>query len=85
MRCYFQVNSQRQKTSEDTAAMCCFLIFNNSLKKKMKEEHQQTIEEKDNQIQAIQYENVECRHKEMCIRPSYKNVETPSSVLKHVM
>ena len=38
--------------------MCCFLMFNSSLQKKMKEEHQQAIEEKDNQVQAIKYENV---------------------------
>ena len=31
MSCYFQANSQRQKTSKDTAAMCCFLIFDSSL------------------------------------------------------
>ena len=77
----------------------------------MKEDHQQAIKEKDaalafltddlqgrdNQIQAIQYENValmicrtetikykpfsmrtwHCKHKEMCISPSYKIVKTP--------
>ena len=30
----FQVNNQRQKTSEDTAAMCCFLMSNSSLQTK---------------------------------------------------
>ena len=31
MSCYFQVNNQRQKTSEETAAMCCSLILDSSL------------------------------------------------------
>ena len=30
MSCYFQVNSQRQRTLEDTAVMCCFLMFDSS-------------------------------------------------------
>ena len=33
LRCYFQVNSLRQDTSEDTAAMCCFVMFDSSLQK----------------------------------------------------
>ena len=57
LRCYFQVKSLRQDTSEDTAAMCCFVMFDSSLQK-MKEEHQQAIKEKENKIQAIKYENV---------------------------
>ena len=31
MSCYFQVNSQRQKNSQGTAAMCCFLMFDRTL------------------------------------------------------
>ena len=31
MSWYFQVNNQRQKTSEDNAAMCSFVMFNSSL------------------------------------------------------
>ena len=46
--------------------------------------HQEAIEEKD-AAQAIQYENVDCKHKEMCIKPSYKNVKIPSPILKQVM
>ena len=34
MREYFQVNSQRQKTSEDTAVICCFLMFGSGLETK---------------------------------------------------
>ena len=34
MSCYFQVNSQRQKISEDTAAMCCFFMFDSNLQTK---------------------------------------------------
>ena len=28
---YFQVNSERQNTLEDIAAMCCFFMFGSSL------------------------------------------------------
>ena len=52
--------------------MCCFFNFDSNLQTKMNEDHQEAIEEKDaalalltdnlqgrdNQIQAIQYENV---------------------------
>ena len=31
MSCYFQVNSHRQETSEDTASLYCFLMFGSSL------------------------------------------------------
>ena len=31
---FFQVNSQRQKTLEGTAAMCCFPMFDSSLQTK---------------------------------------------------
>ena len=34
MSCYFQANSHRQKTSEDTAAICCFLVFDSNLQTK---------------------------------------------------
>ena len=34
MSCYFQINNQRQKTLEDTAAMCCFLMFDSNLQTK---------------------------------------------------
>ena len=30
MSCYFQANSRRQKTSEDTASMYCFLMLDSS-------------------------------------------------------
>ena len=61
--------------------------------------HQQAIEEKDaalallnddlqeqvNRTQTIQYENVALQAEKTDIRHSYKNVKTPSSILKHVM
>ena len=61
--------------------------------------HQQAIEEKDaalallnddvqeqgNRTQTIQYENVALQAQKANIRPSYKNVKIPSSILKHVM
>ena len=31
MSCYFKVNNQRQKTSENTASVHCFLMFDSSL------------------------------------------------------
>ena len=40
---------------------CCNVVFKQiwqQLMNKMKEDHQQTVEEKDNQINAIKYENV---------------------------
>ena len=33
----------------------------------------------------VQMKTWRCRHKEMCIRTSYKNVKIPSPILKHVM
>ena len=62
-------------------------------------QHQQAIEEKDavialmnddlqdrdNQIQAIKYENVALQAKETCIKTSYKNFKTSLPVLGHFM
>ena len=128
MSCYFRVNSQRQKISEDTAAMCCFLMFYSNLvisymqwklkilqvvsrslslqmkknarpinkkfwglmmsidkplKKKMQHLPLFTMIYK---VLTIRFKlsntkTCHCKRKEMCIRPSYKNVKTPSSIL----
>ena len=93
-------SSQQPKTKE-FRKHCCNVMFphvRQQLTNKMKEDHQQAIEEKDAAIAlVIDYKIVtirfkpsnvktwHCKHKEMCIRPSYKNVKTPSSILKHVM
>ena len=43
------------------------------------------LQDRDNQIQAIKYENVACRSKVMSIKLSYKDVRIPSPILKNVM
>ena len=132
MSCYFQANSQRQKTSKDTAAMCCFLIFDSSLvisymlwklkilqtvsrplrlrmkkntrpinrkfwglmksiekplKKKMSHLPLFTMikEILTARFKPFSMRTRHCKHKEMYIRPSYKDVKTPSPILGHVM
>ena len=52
MSYYFQVNSQRQKSSEDTAAVLLSHV-QQQLTNKMKEDHQQAIEEKDTAIALL--------------------------------
>ena len=58
----------------------------------MKEDHQRTTEEKDAEIALLnddlqnrEYENVALQAQRDVIRPSYKNVKTPSFILKHVI
>ena len=57
--CYFQVNSQRQKTSEDTVL---FPHVQQQLTNKIQEENQQTITGRDNQIKALEFRNEEHQH-----------------------
>ena len=113
--------SKQPKAKEFRKHCCnvMFPHVRRQLTNNMKKDHQQAIKEKDtalafltddlqgrdNQIQAIQYENVvlticrtetikykplsmrtwHCKHKDMCISPSYKIVKTPSPTLNHVM
>ena len=91
MRSYFQVNSHRQKTSKNTAAMCCFLKFDSSINKPSKRKMQYlycllmickivTIRSKPFSLKTWH-----CRHTQINIRLNYKDVKIPSSILKYVM
>ena len=94
-------SSQQPKAKESRRHCCNVLFSHvrQQLTNKMKEDHQEAIEEKDsalalltdnlqgrdNQIQAIQMRTLHCKHKEMFIRPSYKDVKTPLPILEKVM
>ena len=66
MSCYFPVNSQKQNTLEDTAAMCCFLMFESSLQTRWRK----IISLPDKNISSIRIWHY--RHNEMFIRSSYR-------------
>ena len=94
-------SSQQPKAKEFRKHYCDVLFphIQQQLTNKRKEDHQQAIEEKDavidlmndalqdrdNQIQDIKYENVALQAERAYIRPSYKNAKTSSSILGHVM
>ena len=99
MRSYFQVNSHRQKTSKNTAAMCCFLKFDSSLQKKWRKSINKPSKRKMQHLRCLlmiykivtirskpfNMKTWHCRHIEICIRLSYKDVKIPSPILKYVM
>ena len=63
---YETVFSSQQTKAKDFRRHCCNVLFphfRQQLTNKIQEEHQQTIEEKDNQIQALEFRNAEHQHK----------------------
>ena len=95
----YKVNNQRQKTSEDTAAMSCFLRFDSSPQTKRRKSINKPLKKKMQQLHCLpmicrtvtirfkpfSMKMWHCKHKRMCIKPSYKNVKIPSPILKRVM
>ena len=43
------------------------------------------LRDRDNQIQPCSMKTWHCMHKEMCIRPSYKDVKIPSPIIEYIM
>ena len=77
--------SQHAK-AKDFRRHCCNVLFphvRQQFTNKIKEDHQQAIEEKNASI--VNMNTWHCKRKEMCIKPSYKNVKIPSPILKHIM
>ena len=63
--------SSQQRKAKDFRRHCCNVLFpqiRRQLTNKMKEEHQQAIEEKDNQIQAIEFTNE--NHQQQILKPN---------------
>ena len=63
--------SSQQRKAKDFRRHCCNVLFpqiRRQLTNKMKEEHQQAIEEKDNQIQAIEFTNK--NHQQKILKPN---------------
>ena len=63
--------SSQQRKAKDFRRHCCNVLFpqiRRQLTNKMKEEHQQAIEEKDNQIQAIEFTNE--NHQQKILKPN---------------
>ena len=95
----YEVNNQRQKTSEDTAAMSCFLMFDSSPQIKGRKSINKPLKKKMQQLHCLpmicrtvtirfkpfSMKTWHWKHKRMCIKPSYKNVKIPSPILKRVM
>ena len=87
--------SSQQPKAKDFKRHCFNVLFphvRQQLINKMKEEHQQSIEEKDATIALLnddlknrEHDNVALQAQRMCIRNSYKNIETSLPILKNVM
>ena len=78
--CYFK------STRKGFRRHCCNVLLphvQQQFTNKIKEDHQQAIEEKNASI--VNMNTWHCKRKEMCIKPSYKNVKIPSPILKHIM
>ena len=63
---YEIVFSSQQPKAKDFRRHCCNVLFphfRQQLTNKIQEEHQQAIEEKDNQIKALEFRNEEHQHK----------------------
>ena len=94
-RVYELLFSIQQPKAKDFRRHCCNVLFpydRQQLTNKMKEDHQQAIEEKDaalallnDDLQIVSIRKWHCKHKDMYVRPRYKNVKTQLPILKHVM
>ena len=86
MSCYFQANSQRQNTSEGTVARRhCLLIphVRLQLANKIQEEHQQTITDRDNQIQALKFTNKAHQQKILRLNEEINDLIANRHVARH--
>ena len=69
--------SSQQPKVKDFRRHCCSVLFPQirwQLTNEMKEEHQQAIEEKDNEIQALELTNVKHQHKILRINKEIDNL-----------
>ena len=74
MSCCFPVNSQRQKPSEETAAMCFFIMFDSNLQKRWRKII--SLTSRPSNMRTWHW-----RCKEMFIRSSYKDIKIKFMIL----